>query len=218
MKTRGCASDSKPWRKGDKIGSVPVENKNERLWDWADPVRFQLGIAERWLKRGKEAPDPFARFFFFFAGFNALYFLWLKIDKLKNNEGKPAREEKQIENLLRKLDGEAGEILAGLSSDIDFFSERRPIQRMDKRTAENPFIGDEEEGRKALRRLGKSDSPIEQLIGIGKIIYLVRSNLVHGSKAGEGDDEKIVKNSTRPLEIFLERSIEMTKRQCPWDK
>ncbi len=182
---------------------------------WDELISFQLRIAERWLRRGRETQDSFAQFFFFFAGFNALYFLWLKIDDLKNEEGKSAREEKQIENLLKKLGEEADEILTELSTHIDFFAKHTPIQRMDKRTAENPYEGDEEEGKKALRKLARNSTLVDQLVGLGKIVYLVRSNLFHGSKALEGDDKDIIENSVRPLEIFLERSIKMTKRQSP---
>ncbi|MDO9513025.1 MAG: hypothetical protein Q7J59_00245, partial [Elusimicrobiota bacterium] len=57
--------------------------------------RFQINIAKRWLKRANVIEDIFAKFFFCFAGFNALYFLWRKIDKLDK-----APEWRHIENLL----------------------------------------------------------------------------------------------------------------------
>lgn len=74
-----------------EIGS---HSRND-LWAWDDLIRFQLKIAERWLKRGDKAKDTFAEFFFYFTGFNAIYFLWRKIDNLdQTNEGK------HIKNLL----------------------------------------------------------------------------------------------------------------------
>ena len=56
----------------------------DRLWEWDDFIRFQQKIAERWLIRGNQAVDSYSKFFFFFSGFNALYFLWRKADNEKN--------------------------------------------------------------------------------------------------------------------------------------
>ena len=93
------------------------ENNMNDLSVWYDLIKFQLNIAQRWLDKGNEAKDIFAKFFFYFVGFNALYFLWSEIDKVGGkNEGK------YIENLLKKFDKEkAEEILNKTRGSIDYF-------------------------------------------------------------------------------------------------
>jgi hypothetical protein len=183
-------------------------NGTSNIQRWADLIRFQLSIAETWLERGKKMDDVFAKFFFYFSGFNAIYFLWRKIDNIdQTNEGK------HIENLLKKFDeGSAAGILEKIKVSVEFFSNRRPIQRMDRRTG---ISGDEDEGRKWRKKMQDNASPYsERLVAIGQILYLVRSNLVHGSKTERGDDLQVIEQSVNPLMIFLEKSILLTKHQC----
>jgi hypothetical protein len=187
----------------------------DNLGDLGDLIRFQIDIAERWLKRGDETKDIFAKFFFYFTGFNAIYFLWRKITKLDHtNEGK------HIENLLKKFDEtKAQEILEKIRSSVNYFSQRRPIQRMDKRTVNNPYVGEEYEGRKWQGLFqDENKSASERINAMGQILYLVRSNLVHGSKAESGDDLDIIQKSIEPLRIFLAETILWTKQQCPWER
>ena len=179
------------------------------LWKWEDLIRFQLNIADRWLTRGNETQDIFSKFFSYFTGFNALYFLWRKIDGIEKGEAK------QIENLLRKFDTkEAQQIFGMISTEVNYFSERLPIQRMDTRTAKNPFIGEDNEGRKWQKALKETSSALDRLVAIGEILYLVRSNLFHGSKAESGDDEEIIKSSILPLKVLLTKAISMTRAKC----
>ncbi len=176
-------------------------------------LQYQKQIAHRWYRRAQDFDDLFVRFFFYFSGFNALYFAWAKADDLKNDEGRMVREELQIDNLLRKFNsGEAREILRQLSPAIEFFSSRRPVQRMDKRTCHRFDKGETREGRRARERLASS-SPVDQLAALGKILYLVRCNLVHGSKAEMGDDEQVIEASVGPLKLLLEKTIRFTDSQ-----
>jgi hypothetical protein len=185
------------------------------LWAWEDLIRFQLNIAERWLKRGDESKDIFSRFFFYFTGLNALYFLWRKIDNLDQTS-----EGKHIENLLTKFgEQKAREILNKVRTSIDYYCQRRPIQRMDRRTYKRPFEGDIREGHKWQKRIkDQSLSPIERLISLGQILYLVRCNLVHGSKAESGDDREVIQMSIDPLRVFLEEALLWTRQQCSWGR
>jgi hypothetical protein len=131
---------------------------------WYELMLFQLNISERWYKRGNESTDPFAQFFFYFTGFNSLYFLWSRIDDIKNEQGEPAGEGKQISNLLQKLSGEkAGLVIVELQSTLGYFSQRRPIQRMDKRSQDSASIGAEGEGRKWRQQLSEGKTSIERL-------------------------------------------------------
>ena len=200
------------------MGAKNVERNSHNtgdLWAWDDLIRFQLNIAKRWLKRGNQTKDLFAKFFFYFAGFNAIYFLWRKIDNLdQTNEGK------HIENLLAKFDEQkAQEILNKVRTSIDYYCQRRPIRRMDRRTDKRPFEGDIREGRKWQKRLKDQNlSPIERLISLGQILYLVRSNLVHGSKAESGDDREIIQMSIDPLRVFLKEALLWSRQQCLWGR
>jgi hypothetical protein len=176
-------------------------------------LRFQKNIAHRWHARAQGFDHQFVRFFFYFSGFNALYFAWAKADDLRNSRGNEAGEGLQIDNLLRKLSSEeAEEILGQLDPEIEFFSNRRPVQRMDKRTCLRFDRGEEREGRRAHEKL-MSSSPVDRLVALGKTLYLVRCNLVHGSKAERGDDELVIEASVAPLKLLLEKAVELTERR-----
>lgn len=179
------------------------------LQAWFDLITFQRNIAERWLEKGDKTRDVFAKFFFYFAGFNAIYFLWAEIDKLDANEGK------LIDNLLEKLgESKAEEILNKASVSVKYFCERPPIQRMDKRDSDTPSTGEKDEGRKWKKRLQSDNlSASQRICAMGQVLYLVRSNLVHGSKAESGDDREVIEASIEPLRIFLVETIHWTK-QC----
>ncbi len=163
--------------------------------------------------RSRSAIRPFVKFFFYFSGFNALYFAWAKADDLRNNEGREAGELLQIRNLLVKLSAEeAEEILGQFSPAIEYFSGRRPVQRMDKRTCYRFDKGEEREGRRAHEKLISSSS-VDQLVALGTILYLIRCNLVHGSKSEMGDDEQVIEASVGSLKRLLEKTIELTDKQ-----
>ena len=175
---------------------------------------FQINVAKRWYERGLNSKDNFAKFFFYFAGFNALYFLWGRVDDVRNQQDKPAGEEKQIHNLLKKFNSdEANEILTEVKVIVDYLQHRRPIQRMDIRDIDRQINGCDTEGKKWQSKLIKSELPEKKLLALGSILYLIRSNLVHGSKAESGDDEKIIDNSVSALEIILNKSLLISKRE-----
>ena len=179
---------------------------------------FQLNIAQRWYDRGNRIDDPFAKFFFYFSGFNALYFLWTKVDDFKNEQGKTPNETKQIQHLLCKFGiNQPEEVLAASLSGVNFFSQREPVQRMDRRASDLPDRGAEDEGRRWRRKLTESSDPGARLMALGAILYIVRSNLVHGSKAEAGDDRRVVEHSVEPLRILLHEAIELTKRAISED-
>ena len=183
------------------------------LMTWSPLKTFQCNIAKRWKQRGDASSDIFSKFFFYFAGFNALYFLWSRIDDVRNKQGEPAGEEKQIHNLLAKFSRtQAARILELSAGTVTYFTKRRPIQRMDRRNQESPVVGEDAEGRKWRRRLAEEESPSEKLKALGSILYLIRSNLVHGSKAASGDDEEIITLSVPVLQCIVKESISITER------
>jgi hypothetical protein len=181
------------------------------LDEWRELVEFQMKVAERWLKRGLSSADEFAQFFFFFAGFNALYFLWGTIDDVRTDRGKRAGEEKQIHNLLGKFHAvDAGQILSDLSDTVTFFRERSPIQRMGLRDVQQQSKGGVDEGTKWRDQLGDKDER-RRLLALGSILYLVRSNLVHGSKTDLGDDHVVIQEAVPAVRLLLERSLRIPK-------
>jgi hypothetical protein len=172
--------------------------------EWWSLFDLQARIAERWRDRGDQTRDPFARFFFYFAAFNALYFLWKCIDQKETSVEKERNEGKQIANLLSKFsESEAADILGTIDANVTYFLKRQAIRRMDTK----PGFGDPQEGRKWQRKLREGSSSINQLNALGQIIYIARSNLAHGSKADSGDDEEIIRQSLPPLKILVERSL-----------
>jgi len=170
-------------------------------------VDFQLEIAKRWNQRGSEKKDDFVKFFFYFAGFNSLYYLWRVLDNLKKRDG----ERKHIENLLKKFtEAKAAEILEKVDESVEYFR-ARPIRKMIDRSSDRPD-GDLREGEELMSQL-ENGSNKDRIVALGKILYLIRSNLVHGSKRESGDDREIVKQSIAPLDVLLEEAISLTEQE-----
>lgn len=90
---------------------------------------------------------------------------------------------------------------------------------MDRRISRRPHTGEEFEGRRWKKKLQDNNLPAsERLVAMGQILYLVRSNLVHGSKAESGDDLEVIQTSIEPLKVFLTEAILRTRQQCPWER
>lgn len=179
---------------------------------------FQLNIAKNWRRRGQSAKDVFCKFFYFFSGFNALYFLWSQTDDLKDSDGKPVREDKQIRHMLSKFsEEEASCILArqDFRECADYFGKRGPIQRMDRRDPADPALGEVREGKKWCTMLTSSQRQQERLQALGSILYLVRCNLVHGSKTESGDDKEIIRHAGAALSVLLDETLKLTDRSFP---
>ncbi|HEX2986935.1 MAG TPA: hypothetical protein VHS06_02035 [Chloroflexota bacterium] len=182
---------------------------------YRDLIVFQLNNADHWLSRGQSSDDSFAQFFFYFAGFNALYFLWKIVDNLDaRREGRRTPEIEQIDNLLSKLnDDEAARILSGASRSVAFFS-KRPIQQMENRTPLVPGQGEQRKGIERCQQLGDTTAtPVDRVTALGRILYLVRCNLVHGGKADRGDDEHVIEKAVPALKALLTASVELTRRK-----
>jgi hypothetical protein len=83
---------------------------------------------------------------------------------------------------------------------------------MDKRSQLSAREGDAGEGRAARDAL-RSGSDTERLGALGKILYIVRSNLVHGSKMDQGDDQDVVEHAVPGLEAILNWAIGHTRSE-----
>lgn len=178
-------------------------------------MRWQLSLARSWRDKAASTEDVFAQFFFLYTGFNALYFAWSKADGLTNDEGKEPGEHRQIKHLLEKMaPNYADAVLRSVVSEIRYFTEEREaIQRMGERTCASPVKGEVDEGKKAQRQLKGGRANAEKLVALGKIIYLIRCNLVHGSKAETGDDETVITRAIGPLRQILHAAIEHTEHE-----
>lgn len=168
-------------------------------------VDFQLRAARVWRDRGALASDDYAKFFFYFSGFNALFFLWGRIDNVKR------RDSEELNHILDKFDEtKAREILGKVQSSVKYFSLREPVAKMNSRTCKNPY-GSKEEGTICKSILvDNTKSARERLLSLGRMIYLVRSNLIHGSRVPVVDSEAIP-NCLGPLQIILDESIRFTQ-------
>ncbi|MCZ7357897.1 MAG: hypothetical protein O8C66_03915 [Candidatus Methanoperedens sp.] len=184
------------------------------LWGVDDFIRNQHNIAERWLRKGNETEDIYSKFFFYFAGFNAIYFQWGVINKIDGSQ------QEKIQNLLEQLgDSKAKEIIDEVKNEVEYFCRRKPIQKMNRRIGEKLMVGYSDDGIRYQKILQDEYRPaLERIVSLGQILYLVRSNLVHGSKeeSGSGDDFEIIKSSIEPLKVLLTEGITWSKKQCPF--
>ncbi len=181
--------------------------------EWRDLAEFQLHIAERWRDRGGRTEDPFARFFFYFAGVNALYYLWSKVDAVRGGKpDRPPNEVRQIGHLLSKAGPAAAQVLEAAQRCVGYFAARRPIERMDKRSQRRATAGEVGEGRTAREAL-RGGNDTDRLRALGTILYLVRSNLAHGSKMDQGDDEDVVDHAEPGLGAILSWAIGHTRSE-----
>jgi hypothetical protein len=179
---------------------------------YQDLAYIQLHAAERWRERGLATEDVFMRYFCLFAAFNALYYLWNEVDEVKGDDGRPPGEGKQIEHMLRKLSNDQAILtLDQAAPSVRYFSDRPPVQRMGMRDPAHPYKGNEDEGQKWRNRLIDSSAPAaDRVVALAQILYLVRSNLVHGGKMESGDDEVVVRNAVGGLEAEVDAAINLT--------
>lgn len=171
--------------------------------DYRENGEFQLEVAEEWKSRGDSIQDPFAKFFFYFAGFNALYVLWSWIGNTKRNETD------KIRNLIDKLgENRADDIIKEVRKEIQYFLNRDPIENM--RNRQKSGRG---HPRQSLQEQLKRDVKEKRLFALGEYLYQIRCNLVHGSKMTRGDDREVIENALGPLRKTLDASISVTREE-----
>lgn len=170
---------------------------------------FQVSVARRWLERADGTSDHFSQFFFLFAAFNALYFMWAETDHPLNSDGIAAGEAGQIDHLVRKLDDTvAAALLSAIPDSLAYFVQRPPIQRMDRRLT--GASGDPDEGAKWRKKLRSADAR-EQVRALARMLYLVRSNMVHGSKVASGDDEVLIIHAVPALRALVGSTVVLSR-------
>lgn len=123
-----------------------------------------------------------------------------------------------LHHLVQKLDPTvARHVLRAHRDYIDFLlvERRRPIHRMDGRSR-TESVGDPTEGKKYLRWLGDENADdAKKLKALAGILYLIRCNLVHGSKVAQVEDRGLLGRSVSPLRSITEAALEYTRRFRP---
>lgn len=180
----------------------------------------------------------------YFAAFNALYWLWGEVgnaqsfteDERRAVEGAlvdlpdqlrkrvvdrlnaPVGEHRLISNLVSTIPAEvAGKILedADVTRSIQYLLVRGPVQRMDRRDS-GGVTGSIKETRQFQRRVRDAIEPLDRLSALAQLLYIVRCNLVHGSKALVGLDIELLQHCVPPLRMITEASLAMIREVRPW--
>lgn len=137
---------------------------------------------------------------------------------LRRLEG-PMSEGKMIAAVVRLLNPEAAaDVLRDSAEFIHYLRAReRPIHRMDTRSAKDS-IGDPREGRKHLRVLGDDkSSAIDKVAALAATLYLIRCNLVHGSKVMhvEREEHALVGHALPALRSLTRAAVAHCERNRP---
>jgi hypothetical protein len=183
-------------------------------------------------------------FIAYFAALNALYWLWGVVsnaqsfteDERRIVEGAlvglpddlrrrvvdrligPVGEHRLMSSLVGSLPADvAGKILedADVKRSIQYLLARGPVQRMDRREADG-VTGSIKEARQLQLRLRNAPEPFDRLLALSQILYIVRCNLVHGSKVLAGLDIELLQHSVPPLRMITEASVAMIRKVRPW--
>lgn len=122
-----------------------------------------------------------------------------------------------IQALVEKLGEEtARRIISEHADYIRFLHDerRRPVHRMDRRSRRNS-AGDPSDGKKYMKWLFDPQADAtKKLKAVASTLYLVRCNLMHGSKVAFVEDADLVARSIAPLRGLADSALEYT-RQCP---
>jgi hypothetical protein len=170
-----------------------------------DLVTNQSRIANKWFQRGDQATDHFAKFFFYFSGFNSMYFLWGLIDRRETGD------QKRMRRLVSRLCAFQSQAILNDCSDAVAFFSNRTIMDMSERDPGNSSLGTVPDPDPRLKLSNTLSTAAEKIEALGEVVYQVRCNLVHGSKLTDGDDSEIVRQCVRPLRAFLRSSLDYTR-------
>jgi hypothetical protein len=169
-------------------------------------VLFQIRVAEGWIYESKkDVAHPRFQFAGYFMAFNAIYWLWGML------HGLPHNEVARIQALMERLGAEAAsDILSKQAAYIQFLIDRGPIQRMDRRSRTSA-AGHTGDGSRYLALL-REQAATTRLKGLASILYLIRCNLVHGSKVPQDD---LPLRSVPALRSIAEAGLHYTRRHVP---
>ncbi|MBA7497536.1 hypothetical protein ES704_00264 [subsurface metagenome] len=160
-----------------------------------DPIYKK--ISKEWYLKSREIKNSkYAKFFFLWCSFNAIYNLIGKCN---------TTDKKRIKKLINELKEEDAEIFfKEVKQFCNYFVLRRsPIKDMKKE-----FHGKEQpkevtDFESIIERYNANKEKIEIIKDIMIIIYRVRNNLTHGSKEFSGNDYEVIENSIPILEVIV---------------
>jgi len=115
-------------------------------------------------------------------------------------------------NLVERLDEDvATELLKTHTESVVHLLKRGPIRRMDRRSITNAG-GSPREGKQYHGKLKNTNLPgRERLRALAAILYLIRCNLVHGSKISDAMDHDLLRLCVPPLRSLAEATYKQTK-------
>lgn len=173
-------------------------------------ARYQLNVAGEWLQLGKKSGvEPAFAFVAAYSAVNALYWLWSSIDAAEQNSryGEQSKrrgelklvgdEPDQLGRLIERLGEHAAEALLNDKEVLKAtrFLNGREHGIRDMRFREAAEEGSPSKGSELRDKLNDPGvSAVARLQAFAGILYLVRCNLVHGSKqvAGTGPDHDLL--------------------------
>ena len=201
---------------------------------------FQTGVARHWIERADEVRGKHAfEFVAYFSALNALYWLWGLLDELEASTPEernaveralkdgnvPAPLASRVLNGLRGMKGES-RLLANLVSNMPeasattfvrehagfmrHLTERGPIREMGRRSRSDAVL-DDKTGRQLHRKLTAENSSSVRVQAVAGILYLIRCNLVHGSKISDALDGELLSLSVQPLRTLAEWAYNLTE-------
>lgn len=135
-------------------------------------------------------------------------------DKLRGLRSERALIEQAVEQLGEE---KAKQILEAHADFIRYLCEERlrPIHRMDVRSRDNT-VGDERMGKAYLETLKSSQaSDTKKIKALAGTLYLIRCNLVHGSKVMDAEDQDLVQRAVPPLRSITEAVLNHTEHARP---
>ena len=160
-----------------------------------DPIYKK--ISKEWYLKAREIKNSkYAKFFFLWCSFNAIYNLIGKYD---------TADIKRIKKLIDKLNEEDAEIFFKEAKQFcNFFVlERSPIKDMKKEFHGIRQPSEVVDFESIIERYTTNEKKIEIIKDIMIIIYRVRNNLTHGSKEFSGNDYEVIENSIPILEVIV---------------
>lgn len=189
---------------------------------------YQINVAEDWLKLGaRENLESAFAFIAYYSAFNAIYWLSSSIVAATAGDWKGARskhpgelnlpeEGERISGLIDRMGPAVAQTLLsdpGVQQTVHFLSVEREGVR-DMRWRECDEDGDRVYGSDQRDTLKNTTAaPLQKVKALAAILYVVRCNLVHGSKqvSGTGPDDELLRGAIPGLRQLAEEAVAYAK-------
>lgn len=168
-------------------------------------VDFQTAAATSWLVAGDQTKHHKLRFISYFTAFNALYWLQGLFEPQR-------RESDAIANMVEQLGStRATELLRApeVTEFIAYLRERGAIRNMDRRNL-NDAKGGTSPGKEHMADLADGNDAMARLKSLALVLYLIRCNMVHGSKLASPDEDELVARGNPALLRLVRACLDHT--------